>query len=726
MRSLRPLLLSAIALIAFSLLGGSASGYVIPKRAVFEGTTTNEWEDWGFWTSRLNGSDPERVIPDVDPGGARPHDPVLSPDGLRIAFTRYEYKTEQTCLEVTSVEGGRAVPVFCSWSFGGVTWSPDGNELAFSGYTKATLNVGILVFNLQTEELRLVADWLGPQRNPTFSPDGTKIAFETDFVPGEEEVIEPGIWIVNSNGTGAHQLTTGWEREPDWSPDGTQLVAWAYYEPPEEEESEKEDEGAFVLLNSSTGATEKWLLNKDYEAEYTPRWSPEGDRIYFSRWIEEGPFENEEEQFVAESISPEGTEREDVLPGFFWVDGFNPQGPAPSEPDPADLLERYEPRLHYDLQEQYFADSAAEATDGPKNRILASDRETIVAAHEAPFTAPSLATLEESAASFGVIDEGSENSEDAAIMHAQPQYADKAYARVFHDETSGADWLDYWFYYYYYDDQEFAGIGVHEGDWEHVAYRLDDRGVPDLAVYSRHGSETGACEATAIGWEVSDGTTISPQVYVANASHANYFAAGEYNRPFPRPTDQANGDGASTTPSVTAVDSAPYTSTTAQPQWFYWNGYWGASDDEDFHSPGSPARDGNEWEDMQAWAEEHEEDCEVEEGNEFAARATSNANSIERQLPRPLAPSLDAHRAGHSILIRYNLANRGADASYILLTVTAQDQLDATRSRRFKLRTDRGSARLPLPLAPGPYLATASTYSAKGERSDVRVATVLP
>lgn len=75
------------------------------------------------------------------------------------------------------------------------------------------------------------------------------------------------------------------------------------------------------------------------------------------------------------------------------------------------------------------------------------------------------------------------------------------------------------------------------------------------------------------------------------------------------------------------------------------------SDDEDFHSPGSPARDGNEWEDMQAWAEEHEGDCEVE-GGELALRAAPKAGPGERQLPRPSAPSLSAHRTGDSILIR--------------------------------------------------------------------------
>ncbi len=716
---LRPLLLSAIAIACIGILGGTAFGYAIPKRAVFEGTTTNEWEDWGFWTSRLNGSEPEFVTPDVDPGGANPRDPVLSPNGLQIAFKRWEDKTGDTCLEVTSVEGGRAVPVYCDTDFYGVTWSPNGDELAFSGYTKTTKNRGILVFDLRTEELRQVADWIGPQDSPSFSPDGSKIAFESAHIPGEEEIVEPGLWVVNSNGTEVERLTNGSEGEPDWSPDGTQLVASAYYEPPVEE-PEQEDEGAIVLIDSATGTIEKWLLHEDFAFEFDPQWSPDGDKVYFSRWIEEDPFETEEERYVIESIKPDGTERSEVLPGFFWAEGFSPQESTAVEPKPADLLQRYEPRLHYNLQEQYFADSAAEATDGPENRILASDEETVVAAHEVPYPLATLAVLEEPQAAYGLIDEGPEYAEDAATMHAQAQYADKAYGRIFHDETTGADWLDYWFYYYY-NDQEFAGIGVHEGDWEHVAYRLDNRGVPDLSVYSRHGSEeTAACEASAIRWEVTDGTTISPQVYVANASHANYFLPGEYNRPFPRPTDQANGDGATITPVVSEVDSDHFASVTAEPQWFYWNGTWGAGG-----SPGSPPRNSNEWEDLQAWAEEQEENCEFE-SEEPALRAAPNDDSNERRLPRPATPSLSARRAGDNILVRYKIPDRKADASYILLTVTAKKQLDATRSKKFLLKTDHGTARLPLPLAPGPYIATASTFTARDEPSEAQVVDVLP
>jgi hypothetical protein len=53
-------------------------------------------------------------------------------------------------------------------------------------------------------------------RNPAWSPDGTKIAFMRD---GD-------IWVMNADGSGLVQLTTDpvYEDDPAWSPDGTKIA----------------------------------------------------------------------------------------------------------------------------------------------------------------------------------------------------------------------------------------------------------------------------------------------------------------------------------------------------------------------------------------------------------------------------------------------------------------------------------------------------------------------
>jgi hypothetical protein len=720
-RLVQTVLVLALALGCNCIATATGTAYSIPKRAVFEGTSNSEFSDWGMWVSRLDGSEPKQVTSTVEEGPWG-EDPVLSPDGLEIAYLRFEYHIWKTCIEVMSVDGGASQTVYCG-DPSGVTWSPNGYELAFSDEGPGSDSTAIYVLNLKTEELHRVADWFYRQSAPSFSPDGSQIAFETIYNASEE--IEAGIWVVNSNGTGLHQLTNEWQGEPSWSPDGKQLAVSAFGE--YEEETEKEDAGGIELVNSSTGEVEKSLLVEDYEFEYDPHWTPNGKSISFTRVNEPGLFEGEEETFEVGEIDADGSEERYIFPEFYWTELFRPQETTGGlELETSYLLQRYSPRLHYDMQEQYFADSAAEATDGPENRILASNYETVLAAHEKPYPAPSLSLLGESEFAKGVIDEGPEYTKDAAKMHAELKYGNHAYGRVFEDPETGTNWLDYWFYYYY-DSQEVLGIGVHEGDWEHVALRLDKEGIPDLAVYSRHGSETATCESSAVAWELSNSVIVSPNVYVANGSHANYFWPGEHPRETPRPTDDANGDGATITPEIAQVESAPYSSSTALPRWFYWNGHWGASTSEGFVSPLSPARNSDEWENLQAYAEAHEENCDATGlGGGSAPRQQSAIAGRAGGLPRPVSPEISAHRVGHWIVIRYDVSRHGAPAKQMLLSISAKHQLDATRTKTIRLRQSHGIVKLPRPYARGPYIAAASTFTGRKERSATSVANVLP
>jgi hypothetical protein len=310
-------------------------------------------------------------------------------------------------------------------------------------------------------------------------------------------------------------------------------------------------------------------------------------------------------------------------------------------------------------------------------------------------------------------------------MHAVAKYADHAYGRVFEDPETGADWLDYWFYYYY-DSEEVLGIGVHEGDWEHVALRLDKEGIPDVAVYSRHGSESAACESSAVAWELSGKAIVSPNVYVANGSHANYFWPGEHPRETPRPTDDANGDGAIITPEVSLVESAPYTSTTATPRWFYWNGHWGASTTEGFESPLSPVRNSDEWENLQVYADTSEENCDAAGLGGAPAPLQQKSVTAADELRQPVSPNISAHREGQWIVVRYDISRHGLLAKRLLLSVSSKHQADATRTRTIRLGRPRGVVKLPRPYAAGPYLAAASTFTRDSERSATKVVSVSP
>lgn len=110
----------------------------------------------------------------------------------------------------------------------------------------------------------------GPDRNPTWSPDGTKIAF-VRFDGGRD--YSHSLMVMNANGTGERKVTTvaTWRvHDFDWSPDSTRIAYGDHVH---------DDEDDLFVVDVTTRERER-LVNIA-EAEWNPRWSPAGDEILF-------------------------------------------------------------------------------------------------------------------------------------------------------------------------------------------------------------------------------------------------------------------------------------------------------------------------------------------------------------------------------------------------------------------------------------------------------------
>ncbi len=241
--------------------------------------------------------------------------------------------------------------------------------------------------------------------------------------------------------------------------------------------------------------------------------------------------------------------------------------------DTRTLLERHAPRLVYDSQEAYFADSAGVWTDSPTNVLKRADSTTLAKPPvlSLSFLAAHTYANGKAVLAGDTIGESTRNyAADARAMHAKPGYGNVIHGRLAKDK-GGHTWLQYWFFYYYNDFQLLGPLlsgGDHEGDWEMIQLRLNAAEQPELAVYAQHS------HAESKAWKDVKKSGNVPYVYVARGSHASYFSSGSHWTG--SWWDQADGKGPTVTATIQVLQDA-------QPAWVTWPGYWG-----DTKATGSP------------------------------------------------------------------------------------------------------------------------------------------
>jgi hypothetical protein len=372
----------------------------------------------------------------------------------------------------------------------------------------------------------------------------------------------------------------------------------------------------------------------------------------------------------------------------------------------ADLLKRHRPFLKYDSQESYFADSPAEWTDNPGNRLLDKKGNQIaVAGHGLSTAFLGLKYPDGRQADAGDrISDPSENyREQARKLHENKRYANRMYGHAVLDSTD-ALWLQYWFWYFYNDYNligNFLKAGLHEGDWEMIQIRLEDE-TPDLAIYAQHTT------AETRRWNQVDLVpgTQRPIVYVARGSHASYFEPGRHwtGHWF----DYADGKRKSADSSLFIVldhDEAW--------RWVRWPGRWGdtkkGENPLDSDSPTGPGSH-DQWDDPLVMIQK------------AAARP---APPVEERPRPPAAPFVRVEWAGSTIRVTYTV-QPGPDRRIpraLAVTINSPEEAAPPTTETFTIATRTGTVDVTTPTDPTkPYDIYVSCASAAGLASQsVRV-----
>lgn len=148
------------------------------------------------------------------------------------------------------------------------TFSPDGSKIAFASDRDGASGVyQIYVMNADgTGQTRLTNN-LVIDYTPVWSPDGTKIAFT------RQTGLIAEIMVMNSDGTGEVNLTNSAANDiqPAWSPDGTK-IAFA---------SDRNQLYLDVFVMDANGSNVVQLTTNT-AIDYYPAWSPDGTRIAYN------------------------------------------------------------------------------------------------------------------------------------------------------------------------------------------------------------------------------------------------------------------------------------------------------------------------------------------------------------------------------------------------------------------------------------------------------------
>jgi Tol biopolymer transport system component len=157
-----------------------------------------------------------------------------SPDGERLAFIAPPGgDVTGNAVSILDLATGEVTPLPSAHGYWWeqIAWSPDGRQIALAGERTAPDSAnGIYLLTLDGGDLTPLKMGLNWTEFMDWSPDGTQLAFSVRTHPW---TADPGdyhwdIAIINADGSGFTQLTDqpGWDNFPVWSPDG-QWIAFS-------------------------------------------------------------------------------------------------------------------------------------------------------------------------------------------------------------------------------------------------------------------------------------------------------------------------------------------------------------------------------------------------------------------------------------------------------------------------------------------------------------------
>jgi TolB protein len=204
---------------------------------------------------------------------ARDRSPAYSPDGRRIAFLSLR-KGDGEIYVMDSDGGSVRELTFSRANDDDPSWSPAGDRIAFES-SRTGGDTEVWVMRADGRGQTRLTSSPGFDGDPSFSPDGTRIAF-TSTRDGNRE-----LYVMRADGSDQRRLTftsgpvddptvDGVDQNPSWSPDGKRIAF------------DSTREGSLDVFVMAADGSDQRRLTDSPAIDAIPVWSPDGRLLLFS------------------------------------------------------------------------------------------------------------------------------------------------------------------------------------------------------------------------------------------------------------------------------------------------------------------------------------------------------------------------------------------------------------------------------------------------------------
>lgn len=292
---------AALASAAIAVTGGTAvadgggDGGTTPDDGLIAFDTIREvLQTRDIWTIDPDANTPPTTAESESDNPAPDRNAQWSPDGSQIAYvsTRGAQRPQvwlqdagvptsavQVTLTTAHNNGGPVTLGQQDDFRGSLAWSPDGTEIAFVKTISPGLTStdgDIWVVDVLTGDERQLTDHVAIDANPTWSPDGNYVAFESNR-DGDNDIYRVEAAAGNPPEEGLTNLTPGFagdQVEPDYSRGGYLILYGS-----QEDGQPQQD----IYVKIASPSTYSWqLTTTTAQDDEVPRWSPRNTRFTYA------------------------------------------------------------------------------------------------------------------------------------------------------------------------------------------------------------------------------------------------------------------------------------------------------------------------------------------------------------------------------------------------------------------------------------------------------------